>query len=608
MLTFFDYNVVIFYLLFLIGIGWFFRRAGKDSSEYFRGGGKMAWWMVGASSFMGAFSAWTFTGAAGLAYEYGLVVLVLFWCNGLGFLLNWSYFARWSRNTRAVTALEAVRRRLGAVNEQTFTWLQVPFQVLQAGIWLYGLAIFCTPVFGLDLHLTIIVCGIVVVFVAAAGGSWAVVAGDFIQALVLVPITIVAAVTAIRLAGGFASFSATLPETHWQLSRAAVGFGPWWILAVALEKITNINGLHNSSRYLCAINGHEARKAAMLSGVLFFVGSIVWFIPPLVARSRGILLHQYAGAVNPAEMSYIAVAAQCLPVGLLGLLVTGIISSTMSSMDSGLNRNAGIFVRSFYLPVVRPLASERELVLVGRLTTWGFGAMAIVMALFYSSWRDLGVFNLMMNFSALVATPYAVPLFWCLLIRRSPDWAAWSTIVICCAVGLIVSLVPSSHWAATLPPEGLGAWLAWARANNYVTITLANVGLGSLWFLGVCLLVKDRSQSPERRREVALFFEATHTDIGLSDTPAVDHLRHLGIGRMCLIYAVFIFVLALLSSSNAGRIGLAFCAAFMGTVGLAIRHGARRSLARDRTRPSPSLTIGPCPGEVLSPLPNPKTE
>ncbi|MBL9205878.1 MAG: hypothetical protein JNN01_12370, partial [Opitutaceae bacterium] len=116
MLTSFDYGVVVFYLVFLLGIGWYFRRAGRDSSEYFRGGGQMAWWMVGASSFMSAFSAWTFTGAAGLAYRHGLVVLVLFWCNGLGFLLNWNYFARFARNSRAVTALEAVRRRLGPVN------------------------------------------------------------------------------------------------------------------------------------------------------------------------------------------------------------------------------------------------------------------------------------------------------------------------------------------------------------------------------------------------------------------------------------------------------------------------------------------------------------
>lgn len=578
MLSFFDYGVVVFYLLFLIGIGWYFRRAGHDSSEYFRGGGKMAWWMVGASSFMSAFSAWTFTGAAGLAYNYGLIVLVLFWCNGLGFLLNWGYFARFARNTRAVTALEAVKRRLGPVNEQVFTWLQVPFQVLQAGIWLYGLGIFCTPVFGLDLRLTIVICGVVVVFVSAAGGSWAVVAGDFIQALVLVPITMVAAFTALRLIGGLESFTAGLPEAHWQLMRAAEGFGPWWILAVVLEKITNINGLHSSSRYLCAVDGREARKAGLLSSGLFFVGSIVWFIPPLVARAQGLTFASGTGVNNPAEMSYITIAARSLPAGLLGLLVTGIISSTMSSMDSGLNRNAGIFVRSFYLPVLRPHATERELVLVGRLTTWSFGGMAILMAIFYSSWSELGVFNLMMSFSALVATPYAVPLFWCLLVRRSPDWAAWSTIALCCIVGLAVSTVPGSAWAVGLGTEGLGGWLSWAKANSYVAITLSNVGLGSLWFLGACRFGRDRALSSARRTEVAEFFAAVHTDIPASEALTVDHRRHLGIARMCFIYVAFIGGLALLATDSAGRLGLLFCAAFLGVVGGAIRRAARRGL------------------------------
>lgn len=88
MLSSFDYLVILFYLLFLIGIGWYFRHSGKDTSEYFRGGGIMPWWLVGASGFMGAFSAWTFTGAAGLAYDHGWGVIILYWANGFGFLLN----------------------------------------------------------------------------------------------------------------------------------------------------------------------------------------------------------------------------------------------------------------------------------------------------------------------------------------------------------------------------------------------------------------------------------------------------------------------------------------------------------------------------------------
>ncbi len=580
MLSVFDYFVVGFYLLFLLGIGWYFRRSGHDSSEYFRGSGKMSWWMVGASSFMGAFSAWTFTGAASLAYSSGAIVLVLYWANTLGFFFNWTYFARFSRNTRAVTALEAVRQRLGHANEQVFTWLQVPFQILQAGIWLYGLAIFCTPVFGFDLRATILICGFVVVFVAAAGGSWAVVAGDFIQALVLVPITLVAAFTSIRYIGGVSEFVTRMPETHWDLTAAATGFGPWWILAVMLEKLTNINGLHSSTRYLCVNTSRDGRRAAMLSAVLFLVGSLVWFIPPMAARAGGLDLAGFGGLSNPAEMSYIAIAALCLPAGLMGLLVTGIISSTMSSMDTGLNRNAGIFVRSFYMPVLRPRASERELVLAGKATTWAFGGLAVVMALFYSSWQDVGVFKLMMNFSALVATPYAVPLFWCLLVRRSPDWAAWSTILVCCLVGGVVSLLPKSEWALALPDGGLGAAMSWARTNDYIAITLANVGLGSLWFLGTVALFRERTQTPQRVAEVREFFRNVDTDVTIAEAGPEEFPRHRGVARMCFIYGGFIALLAVISSTWSGRAGLMFCAAFMGVVGYAIW----RSLGRQKKK------------------------
>ncbi|HVU22654.1 MAG TPA: hypothetical protein VHE13_00920 [Opitutus sp.] len=585
MLSPFDYVVVAFYLLFLTGIGWFFRHAGHDTSEYFRGGGKMAWWMVGASAFMGAFSAWTFTGAAGLAYDHGVVVIVLYWANGLGFLLNWSYFARACRNSRAITALETVRARLGPVNEQVFTWLQVPFQVLQAGIWLYGLAIFCTPVFGLDLRVTILACGLVVVFVAAAGGSWAVVAGDFIQALVLVPITLVAAITALQRIGGPSALIAHLPAAHWDLMASAANFGPWWIVAVLMEKVTNINGLNYATRYLSVPDGRAARKAALFSVVLFLVGSFFWFIPPLAARAGGLALGVHPGVANPAEMSYILIAAQCLPAGLLGLLITGIISSTLSSMDSGLNRNAGIFVRSFYLPVLRPHAGERELVLAGRITTWSFGGFAILMALFYSSWRDLGVFQLMMNFSALVATPYAVPLFWCLLVRRTPDWAAWSTIIVCCLVGASASLLPKSTWALGLASGPLADALSWARGHDYATITIANVVLGSLWFLGAAAIAGNRHLSPRRAAQVHEFFRRVDTDITPAELERPDERRHRGIAAMCLAYGGFIAVLAVFSPHWSGRLWLLFCALFMLGVGLAIRRTAIRNASIAPSRP-----------------------
>ena len=77
--------VVVIYFGFLIAIGWAFRNLTANTSDYFRGGGNVLWWMVGASAFMTQFSSWTFTGAAGKAYTDGLAVAFLFVGNALGF-------------------------------------------------------------------------------------------------------------------------------------------------------------------------------------------------------------------------------------------------------------------------------------------------------------------------------------------------------------------------------------------------------------------------------------------------------------------------------------------------------------------------------------------
>ena len=108
--------VVIIYFAFLIAIGWAFRNLTSNTSDYFRSGGNVLWWMVGASAFMTQFSSWTFTGAAGKAYTDGLAVAFIFAGNALGFFFNYLYFAPRFRQMRVVTVIQALRLRFGKKN------------------------------------------------------------------------------------------------------------------------------------------------------------------------------------------------------------------------------------------------------------------------------------------------------------------------------------------------------------------------------------------------------------------------------------------------------------------------------------------------------------
>ena len=68
-----DYAVIVCYILLMIGVGLYVIRFNSTASEYFRGGSRIPWLVAGLSSFMSGFSAWTFTGGAGVAYSSGIV-------------------------------------------------------------------------------------------------------------------------------------------------------------------------------------------------------------------------------------------------------------------------------------------------------------------------------------------------------------------------------------------------------------------------------------------------------------------------------------------------------------------------------------------------------
>src|SRR5882762_4293683 len=126
MITAYDDFIVSFYFVFILGIGLLFRRRSKNTSDYFRAGGAMPWWITGASAWIAGFSAWTFTGAAGKVYETGTLVLCLYYANIIGLAVIFAYTCVRFRRMRVVTWMEAVRQRYGPATEQFYTWLKLP--------------------------------------------------------------------------------------------------------------------------------------------------------------------------------------------------------------------------------------------------------------------------------------------------------------------------------------------------------------------------------------------------------------------------------------------------------------------------------------------------
>ena len=576
-ISFYDHAVIVFYFGFMLAMGWVAARFVKNTSDYFRGGGQMLWWLVGSSAFITQFSAWTFTGAASKAYTEGWPILVIFFANALGFFLNYLYFAARSRQTRVITSIEAVRNRFGPVNEQFFTWLQVPLGILYAGIWLNGLCVFVAAAFGFDLELTILATGLVVVAMTIVGGSWAAVAGDFIQVLILMPVTLVAAFLALREVGGVGAFIERLPAGHLDVaSMFDSKIMLLWVGAILIKQFISTNNLLDSSRYLCVKDSQHARRAALLGCVLFLVGPIAWFIPPMAAR----IVHPelagiFPGLKNPSEGAFLAMCVTTMPAGMIGLLLSGIFAATMSSMDSGLNRNAGIFVKSFYHAVLRPHASDRELVLTGKVTTTLMGGLVILAGLNFHRLANLGLFDLMLQFSTLVVVPYSIPLVLCLIFKKTPPWAGWSTVLVCFGVSLLTTRYLDAAWAQRA--LGLAQPLT-ALDRSYWTVAaglFANVTAGCLWFFGSRLFW---NLSPaDYRARVEKFFTQIRTPIDFQREIGEESDSQQGavLGVLSLYYGGFIALLAVIPNPLIGRLGFLFCGGVVFAIGLALRRSSR---------------------------------
>ena len=578
-MTFYDYAVLVFYFAFMTAISWVFRRFVHNVSDYFRGGGKALWWMVGGSAFMVSFSAWTFTGAASQAYADGWPVMAIYVANAIGFLINALYFAPRFRQLRVVTAVEAIRQRFGRGSEQLFTWLQIPLGTLQAGIWLNALGVFFSAVFGLDLTLTIVATGLVVLFMALVGGSWAVLASDFIQVLILMPVCLAVSLLALARVGGWGAFVDRLPAAHLDVGQVfSKEFLGWWCLAMLLKQINSTNNLFDASRYLCVKDSRHARWAGFLGAGLFLFGLFIWFVPPMAARILFPDLHAiFPSLANPSEAAFIAIAREVLPVGMMGLLVSGIFAATMSSMDSGLNKNAGIFIKNFYQPYFRPAAPDAHLLKVGKIATLVLGAIVIAVAYKMSQLKGLGLFILMQRVSILVSTPIIVPLLVGLIVKNTPPWSAWSTVLVGFVCSLFMSDLLTPEWAAQVfgvaTPLDAASREYWIQGIQF----FGNVVVGTAWFVGTKLFW--RRTSPAHRAAIGTFFVQLNTPVDFAReegaAAANDHRQSSAIGWLCLVYGAFVAVLAAIPNPPSGRLAFLGCGLLVAATGALLLRESR---------------------------------
>ncbi len=428
----FDVSFILVYFLIIMGIGLYFMKVNKGGKEYFTGGSMIPWWMSGISLYMGNFSAWIFTGAAGFAYTAGWFTILYLAMGPIAYLIGSSLTASKWRRTRSISPLQYTHTRYNLSTQQLMSGVIATNFILSAGVQLASTCKLFAPIIGIDMTLIVLIIGSIVLIHNMLGGLWGDMAMDVVQGVVLLGITFTVMPLSLGLIGGIGELFKAMPPVTFDHTYNGVHYTQDWLVSILI--ISSIGfAAGGAQRFYSVKDEKSAKRVGRLAALLALSVPLVFGIPPLVAKVYWPDLAQvdffkpYVGR-NPQDLVFVGLVLKLLPHGLIGVFIAAMLAATMTTLSTVYNMVSSIISNDMYKGVMRPDLSDKALLKAGRITSLFLGLIVIGLATTFIH-STFGLFNQMQAFFTLFNIPITVPLAFGLIFRRTPKWAALGSIL-----------------------------------------------------------------------------------------------------------------------------------------------------------------------------------
>ncbi len=413
------------------------RKAGESTAEFFLSGRNMPWWLLGVSMVATTFAADTPNLVTNIVRQQGISGNWVWWAFLLtGMLTVFVYAKLWRRSgiltdlafyeLRYSGKMAAFLRGFRAVYLGFFFNIIIMATSCLAAIKIGGIMLGLSPL------QTLLWASLVTVFYSSLGGLRGVLITDFFQFFIAMIGTIWAASYLVNLpeVGGLdALFAHEQVSTKLDLipNFSEVGFRellPWFILPLAVQWWSAWypgsepgGGGYIAQRMLSAKNESHAMGATLFFNaahyalrpwpwMLIALCSLVVF--PSLADIKAAFPHIEENILRD-DLAYSAMLTY-LPSGLLGVVIASLIAAFMSTLSTHLNWGSSYLVHDFYRRFIRPDASEKHLVFMGRLSTI---LIMVCSALFALALQDaLQAFQIIIQIGAGTGLLFLLRWFW----------------------------------------------------------------------------------------------------------------------------------------------------------------------------------------------------
>jgi SSS family transporter len=500
-----DYIAFLIYMLLMAGIGVFFGWFIKDIKDYFKGGNTIPWVIGGISNYMGLFSSFVFVAHAGIAYQYGLIGVLILWSTVFPCVLASKFLAARWRRSGIITPVEYLETRFNSNVRQTFSWIGLGMRFLDNMVRLYAIGIFISTATHFSFMESVLISGFVITMFTIVGGVWAVVVMDAIQFVILIFASLIMVPLSLDAVGGLGNLMENQPD-HFTFMNGPNG-NFFWILVYFLLISLKYNGNWAFiQRFYSVKDEASSKKLGYFTAVLFFVFPIFFLMPAIAATEI------FPTLPNP-EMAYVATAVKLLPSGIMGLMLAAIFSATMSSLNSEFNIMSGVLTNDIYKRLWNREGTDKHYLWVARINIVIVGMVATIGALYVGQLG--GAFEANKLLTGLFAIPLAIPLVFGILFKKPNSTGAIATVL----VGILAGFLLNSH------PE-----ISWELATFIEIVICFAIFFTSGWWIPKTMEYKER---------VDRFFNLINTPL------RPDEIPNISFGFKKMLSNVFVIALVM---------------------------------------------------------------
>ena len=446
----------LFTIILLVGI-YVGKSSGKNTNQYFLSGRNMPWWLLGISMVATTFSTDTPNLVTDIVRTNGVSGNWVWWAFLVTGLLTVFVYAKLWRKSEVKTDIEFYELRYGGkparfLRSFRAIYLGIIFNVLaMAGVTLAAIKI-GQVMLGLPPITTVVIAGCITVVFSAIGGFKGVVYTDFILFFIAMIGAFGAAYYIVGLpeVGGLEALIdhenvkdklnilPSMDDTETFVTLLIIPLAvQWWSSWYPGSEPGG--GGYVAQRMLAAKDENHAIAATFFYNIMHYALR-PW--PWIVVALASLIVFPDLASIQEAfpnvtedklghDLAYSAMLTK-LPSGLLGLVLASLAAAYMSTISTHLNWGASYVVNDFYKQQVKPDATEKHLVNIGRITTVILMIVSSLVAL--SLTNALQLFEIILMFGAGTGLIFILRWFW---------WRinAWTEISAMIASGIISILL-----------------------------------------------------------------------------------------------------------------------------------------------------------------------